>query len=97
MAILLKFLKAMYIGRKKEPNNGFKKNAIFSEKIASITLIPGRTNRRYGDMSYLDMKVIEFQGNANQKSKSRAHAKATRAADAVLAYEVSDCSIAPES
>jgi hypothetical protein len=40
-------------------------------------------------MSYLDMKVIEFQGNANQKTSAKAKAKATKA-DAVLSYEVSE-------
>jgi len=42
---------------------------------------------RYGDLSYTDMKVIEFQGNANQKSRKHAATKASRA-DRVLSYEV---------
>ena len=53
------------------------------------TNTPNSPVTRYGDQSYTDMKVIEFQGNANQKSRKTVP-KATKAsrADRVLSYEV---------
>lgn len=48
---------------------------------------PNSPVSRYGDMSYLDMKVIEFQGAANQKNKHFSRSLASKA-DRVLAYEV---------
>jgi hypothetical protein len=47
---------------------------------------PNSPVTRYGDMSYNDMKVIEFQGVANQKSKAPRSKAAKK--DSVLAYEV---------
>jgi len=47
---------------------------------------PNSPVTRYGDMSYTDMKVIEFQGVANQKSKALRSKAAKK--DSVLAYEV---------
>ena len=52
------------------------------------TNTPNSPVSRYGDQSYTDMKVIEFQGNAQaHKTKKAAVSKASRA-DRVLSYEV---------
>ena len=52
------------------------------------TNTPNSPVSRYGDQSYTDMKVIEFQGNAQaHKTKKAAVCKASRA-DRVLSYEV---------
>ena len=45
---------------------------------------------RYGDMSYTDFKVIEFQGVAGSQQKKAASAKISNREDRVLAYEVSN-------
>ena len=49
---------------------------------------PSSPVSRYGDMTFTDFKVIEFQGVAGSQQKKGASVKVSNREDRVLAYEV---------